>query len=82
MNKHKENLSFLYVCSENQQDSDIVNWLKNNNCDFELAFMYRSQSNDIKKPSEIKLLTLFASSLLPVLKAGLIISRNLNKMVW
>ncbi|MCH5717590.1 uroporphyrinogen-III synthase [Niabella hibiscisoli] len=49
MNKHKENLSFLYVCSENQQDSDIVNWLKNNNCDFELAFMYRSQSNDIKK---------------------------------
>lgn len=49
MNKHKENLSFLYVCSENQQDSDIVNWLKNNNCDFELAFMYRSQSNDIKQ---------------------------------
>lgn len=49
MNKHKENLSFLYVCSENQQDSDIVNWLKDNNCDFELAFMYRSQSNDIKK---------------------------------
>lgn len=48
MNKHKENLSFLYVCSENQQDSEIVNWLKNNNCDFELAFMYRSQSTDIK----------------------------------
>lgn len=52
MNKHKENLSFLYVCSENQQDSDIVNWLKSNNCDFELAFMYRSQSNDIKKRYE------------------------------
>ncbi|WP_460687400.1 uroporphyrinogen-III synthase [Niabella aquatica] len=49
MNKHKENLSFLYVCSENQQDSDVVNWLKNNHCDFELAFMYRSESNDIKK---------------------------------
>lgn len=49
MNKHKENLSFLYVCSENQQDSDIVNWLKNNHCDFELAFMYRSESTDVKK---------------------------------
>lgn len=49
MNKHKENISFLYVCSENQQDNDIVSWLKNNQCDFELAFMYRSQTNDIKK---------------------------------
>ncbi|WP_346238210.1 uroporphyrinogen-III synthase [Niabella insulamsoli] len=49
MNKHKENLSFLYVCSENQQDSHIVNWLKDNECDFELAFMYRSQSNDVKQ---------------------------------
>ena len=48
MNKHKDNLSFLYVCSENQQDSDIVNWLKSNNCDFELAFMYRSENTDIK----------------------------------
>ncbi|MFT4092384.1 MAG: uroporphyrinogen-III synthase [Niabella sp.] len=48
MNKHKENISFLYVCSENQQDSDIVNWLKGNNCDFELAFMYRSQPTDVK----------------------------------
>ncbi len=47
MNKHKDNLSFLYVCSENQQDSDIVSWLKNNNCDFELAFMYRSENTDI-----------------------------------
>lgn len=47
-NKHKENEKFLYVCSENQQDSDIVNWLKTNKCDFELAFMYRTVSNDIK----------------------------------
>ncbi|GAB3017343.1 uroporphyrinogen-III synthase [Niabella terrae] len=54
MNKHKENLSFLYVCSENQQDSDIVNWLKDNNCDFDLAFMYRSQSNDIKEHIDSK----------------------------
>lgn len=49
MNKHKDNLSFLYVCSENQQDSEIVNWLKNNNTDFELAFMYRSENTDVKK---------------------------------
>lgn len=48
VNKHKENERFLYVCSENQQDNDIVNWLKKNNCEFQLAFMYRSISNDIK----------------------------------
>ncbi len=48
INKHKENERFLYVCSENQQDNDIVNWLKKNNCEFQLAFMYRSVSNDIK----------------------------------
>ena len=48
INKHKENEKFLYVCSENQQDNEIVNWLKNNSCDFQLAFMYRSVSNDVK----------------------------------
>ena len=48
INKHKENERFLYVCSENQQDNDIVNWLKKNNCEFHLAFMYRTISNDIK----------------------------------
>lgn len=48
INKHKENEKFLYVCSENQQDNDIVNWLKANNCEFELAFMYRTRSNDVK----------------------------------
>jgi uroporphyrinogen-III synthase len=47
INKHKENEKFLYVCSENQQDNEIVNWLKNNKCEFALAFMYRSISNDI-----------------------------------
>ncbi|HEY0298669.1 MAG TPA: uroporphyrinogen-III synthase [Arachidicoccus sp.] len=46
-NKHKENEKFLYVCSENQQDNDIVNWLKSNNCEFEMAFMYRTVSNDV-----------------------------------
>lgn len=48
INKHKENEHFLYVCSENQQDSDIINWLKANKCQFELGFMYRTVSNDIK----------------------------------
>src|SRR6185295_15391323 len=48
INKHKGNEKFLYVCSENQQDNEIVNWLKANNCEFALAFMYRTQSNDVK----------------------------------
>ena len=47
VNKHKENEKFLYVCSENQQDNEIVTWLKNNHCGFQLAFMYRSVSNDV-----------------------------------
>jgi uroporphyrinogen-III synthase len=49
INKHKANEKFLYVCSENQQDNEIVNWLKANNCEFVLAFMYRSVSNDVKE---------------------------------
>jgi uroporphyrinogen-III synthase len=49
VNKHKGNEKFLYVCSENQQDNEIVNWLKSNNCEHALAFMYRSQSNDVKE---------------------------------
>ncbi len=48
INKHKEKEQFLYVCSENQQDNDIVSWLKNKKCEFSLAFMYRSVSNDIR----------------------------------
>ncbi|HEV7621599.1 MAG TPA: uroporphyrinogen-III synthase [Flavisolibacter sp.] len=47
INKHKSNEKFLYVCSENQQDSEITGWLKSNNCDFSLAFMYRTASNDV-----------------------------------
>lgn len=47
INKHKENEKFLYVCSENQQDNEIVNWLKVNKCGFALAFMYRTISNEI-----------------------------------
>lgn len=48
INKHKENEKFLYVCSENQQDNEIVNWLKENRCEYALAFMYRTISNEIK----------------------------------
>src|SRR5262249_61818436 len=54
INKHKEIEKFLYVCSENQQDNEIVNWLKNNNCEFQLAFMYRSISNDVKQVMDTK----------------------------
>ena len=49
INKHKGNEKFMYVCSENQQDNEIVNWLRSNNCEYVLAFMYRTQSNDVKE---------------------------------
>ncbi len=49
INKHKNNEKFLYVCSENQQDNEIVNWLKTNQCEHALAFMYRTQSTDVKE---------------------------------
>jgi uroporphyrinogen-III synthase len=49
INKHKSNEKFLYVCSENQQDNEICNWLKANNCEFVLGFMYRTLSNDVKE---------------------------------
>jgi len=49
INKHKESEKFLYVCSENQQDSEITNWLKQHKCEFQLAFMYRTVSKDVKQ---------------------------------
>jgi uroporphyrinogen-III synthase len=49
INKHKENEKFLYPCSENQQDNEIVGWLKNNHCGFATPFMYRTLSNDIRQ---------------------------------
>jgi uroporphyrinogen-III synthase len=48
MKKHKENERFIYPCSENQQDNEIVNWLKANRVEFETPFMYRSISADVK----------------------------------
>jgi uroporphyrinogen-III synthase len=41
INKHKVNERFLYPCSENQQDNEIVNWLKQNNCEFKTPYMYQ-----------------------------------------
>src|SRR5215203_4162870 len=49
INKHKSNEKFLYVCSENQQDNEIVNWLKNNHCEYATPFMYRSVSANVKE---------------------------------
>ncbi len=52
INKHKENENFLYPCSENQQDNEIVNWLKSNKCEFQTPYMYRTISNDVKEMLE------------------------------
>ena len=49
INKHKGNEKFLYVCSENQQDNDICNWLKANSCEYALGFMYRTASSDVRE---------------------------------
>src|SRR5580704_6437318 len=49
VNKHKENEKFLYPTSEYQQDNEIINWLKNNHCEFATPFMYRTISNDIRE---------------------------------
>jgi len=65
LNKHKANERFLYVCSENQQDNEIVNWLKDHSCKFDLAYMYRSESTDIKallKENKFDIICLFTPS--------------------
>ena len=65
MYKHKKKEKFLYVCSENQQDTEIVAWLVNNECNYKLAFMYRSVSNDIKlvlKPKDFAIICFFTPS--------------------
>ncbi len=49
INKHKENERFVYPCSENQQDGEIVNWLKQNSCEYCTAYMYRTISVDVKE---------------------------------
>jgi uroporphyrinogen-III synthase len=54
INKHKENERFLYPCSENQQDNEIVNWLKHNKCEFATPYMYRTISNDVREMLDSK----------------------------
>src|SRR6195952_646716 len=49
INKHRENEKFLYVCSENQQDNEIISWLKLHKCEFVTPFMYRTISADVKE---------------------------------
>jgi uroporphyrinogen-III synthase len=48
INKHKDNEKFLYPCSESF-DSEITNWLKNNNCEYATPVLYRIVSNDVKE---------------------------------
>lgn len=47
--KHKDKEKFLYVCSETHQENDIISGLVSENVDHELAYMYRTISNDIKE---------------------------------
>jgi uroporphyrinogen-III synthase len=48
INKHKENEKFIYPCSENQQDNEIVAWLKDHACEYVTPYMYRTISCDLK----------------------------------
>ncbi|MDE3247939.1 MAG: uroporphyrinogen-III synthase [Bacteroidota bacterium] len=49
INKHKENEKFLYPVSENQQDNEIIAWLKQHHCEYATPFMYRTISADVKE---------------------------------
>ena len=50
INKHKEKPQlFIRLSPENQQDNEIVGWLKENECSFELGYMYRTKCNDVKQ---------------------------------
>jgi len=48
INKHKENETFLYPCSQSF-DSEITNWLKQHNCEYATPVLYKIISNDIKE---------------------------------
>lgn len=48
INKHKDNEKFLYPCSENF-DSEITNFLRNNNCEYATPVLYEIISNDISE---------------------------------
>lgn len=46
--KHKDNERFVYPCSENQQDNEIVGWLKNSSCEYATPYLYKTISNDVR----------------------------------
>lgn len=48
INKHKEQESFLYPCSESF-DSEITNWLRSNDCEYATPVLYQIISNDVKE---------------------------------
>src|ERR1700743_872172 len=48
INKHKENETFLYPCSQSF-DSEITNWLKQHHCEYATPVLYKIISNDIKE---------------------------------
>lgn len=65
INKHKENEQFLYPCSENQQDNEIISWLRTNKCEFATPFMYKTISNDVRQvldQSEFDVICFFTPS--------------------
>lgn len=47
ISRHKDNEKFLYPCSE-AFDSEITNWLKEHNCEYEIPVLYKIISSDIK----------------------------------
>ncbi|MBO9152672.1 uroporphyrinogen-III synthase [Chitinophaga sp. GCM10012297] len=47
MNKHRENEKFLFPSSDSQK-KDIEEWLKANKCEYAMASLYKTVSNDVK----------------------------------
>lgn len=48
INKHKDHERFLYPCSESF-DSEITNWLRENECEYATPVLYKIISNDVKE---------------------------------
>lgn len=48
INKHKNNETFLYPCSESF-DNEITNWLKSHQCGYATPVLYKIISNDVKE---------------------------------
>lgn len=51
INKYKEQERFLYPCSQ-AFDSEITNWLVENNCDYAIPVLYEVRSTDIRELME------------------------------